>query len=86
MILFVHLGKQIDGTNDFFSFFSTLKDAFISIGGDQIFSSLDDLQYAFEVSNFSAEQKAKVLGALPHHLKALHDGNETAAKKKVKRK
>jgi hypothetical protein len=86
MILFVHLGKQIDGTTDFFSFFSTLKDAFVSIGGDQIFSSVEDLQYAFEVSNFTAEQKAKVLGALPHHLKALHGNEEIAPKKRGKRK
>jgi hypothetical protein len=86
MVVFVHLGKQIDGTNDYFAFFSTLKDCFIKIGGDQIFSSVEDLHHAFEISSFTNEQRSKIVGALPHHLKTLHSENETVSKKKGKLK
>lgn len=58
MIRFVDLGYQIDEDFKYFSFFSTTHNAFIRIGADVVFESIEDLK---EAINLATNTKGKKL-------------------------
>lgn len=52
MIRFIDLGHQIDifEEESHFAFYDTMTDSFLSFGGCQVFTSLDDFAEAWDIS------------------------------------
>lgn len=81
MIRFVHLGSQISGGLDEdkhhdFTFYNTVCDLFINLGGYQVFHSLVDFRQLLEASSLCAEDKTRLLQLVPGICPACNEHHE----------